>query len=580
MKKSLLLICIFIFILMSFSYGQDSELKIYYNDELINFATKPIVKENIILVPMRQFFESLDANINWISETKQVLAYKGNMFIKLQIDNKEVHKNGKKLNLKHKPILNNQRTLVPIEFVAKTFDMSFNWDKEKNIIKINNKYRDNVYSLLGKTFFKKYYIENEQVEFSLPSTWKKVSDNKYEYNYLDLRKLQLNISNDFLNDLSLQEHIENTKEKLSSDISILEEKNVSINDINFKKIFIEKENDNSKSVLYFFTYKNKVYLFNFSYQGKIDDQDALSIIKKIINSVSISTLSINENNEHYIEFLNFFKYNFDLKSDLYANKSINNYFDFEGTVKSKTVKNIFVTVSKNNKSRDYKIPIKNNSFSKKIYTPFGLGKHNVTVTLNNLNKNLNNKSIITLNNENSNVIMKFSVLNLENKKMLYLLSNQLVLSDNNEIKSAANLISINDETKYEQSRSIYEWIIQNFDLINKNKEKENLNDSLTTFNQSEGTNLELNLLYTSLLRSLNIPARIRKLHDNENNLHYQTEIKINGQWILTNLYKEFQHKKKQEFSDFIYFDIYDQNYFDKFKAKNQSKDLLNIIMKY
>lgn len=578
MKKLLFLICILIFISMSFTYGQDSKLEIYYNDELINFATKPVIKEDIILVPMRQFFESLDANINWIPETKQVLAYKGNMFIKLQINNKEVYKNGKKLDLKHKPILNNQRTLVPIEFVAKTFDMSFNWNKEKNIVKINNKYRDNVYSLLGKTFFKKYYIENEQVEFSLPSTWKKVSDNKYEYNYLDLRKLQLNISNDFLNNLSLQEHIENTKSQLSSNISIIEEKNISINDINFKKIFIEKTETNSKSVLYFFTHKNKVYLFNFSYEGKISDQDALSLIKKIINSVSISTLSINENNEHYIEFLNFFKYKFNLKSDLYANQSINNYFNFEGTVKSNKLKNIFVTVSKNDRSRDYIIPIENNKFSKKIYTPFGLGKHNITVSLNNLNKNLNNKSIITLNNKNSNVIMKFSVLNLENKKMLYLLSNQWVLADNNEIKSAANLISINDETKYEQAQSIYEWIVQNFNLINK--ENENPNDSLKTFDESKGTNLELNLLYTSLLRSLDIPARIRKLNDNENNLNYQTEIKINGQWIITNLYKEFKYKEKKEFSDYIYFDIYDQNYFDKFKVKNQSKDLLNKILKY
>ncbi|MGM0379006.1 MAG: stalk domain-containing protein [Bacillota bacterium] len=580
MKKTLFLICILILIIMSFSFGQDSELEIYYNDELIKFATKPIIKDDIVLVPMRQFFESLDANINWISDTKQVLAYKGNMFIKLQIDNKEVYKNGKKLNLKHKPILNNQRTLVPIEFVAKTFDMSFDWDKEKNIIKINNKYRDNVYSLLGKTFFKKYYIENEQVEFSLPSTWKKISDNKYEYNYLDLRKLQLNISKDYLNDLSLKEHIENTKEKLSSDISILEEKDVSINDINFKKIFIEKNENNSKSVLYFFTYQNKVYLFNFSYQGKIEDQDALSLIEKIINSVSISTLSINEKNEHYIEFLNFFKYKFNLTSDIYANKSINNHFHFEGSIESNKIERIFVTVSKNDRSREYIIPIKNNKFNKKIYTPFGLGKHNVTVTLDSLDESLKNKSIITLNNKNSSIIMKFSVLNLENKKMLYLLSNQLILSDNNEIQSAANLISINDETKYEQAESIYEWVVQNFNLIEKNKEKENLNDSLTTFNKSEGTNLELNLLYTSLLRSIDIPTRIRKLRDNEKNLHYQTEMKINGKWIITNLYEEFKYKKKQEFSDFIYFDIYDQNYFDRFKVKNQSKDLLNIIMKY
>src|SRR6056297_2486476 len=119
--KKITIILILILIIGSVSYANEvdnNSIDIYYNDEEINFATEPIIKNNLLMVPMRQFFESFDANVNWINETRHVLAYKGNTFIKLQIDEPISYNNGKKVTLKYPPIIEDSRTLVPVEFVA------------------------------------------------------------------------------------------------------------------------------------------------------------------------------------------------------------------------------------------------------------------------------------------------------------------------------------------------------------------------------------------------------------------------------------------------------------------------------
>jgi hypothetical protein len=261
--KKITIILMFILIIGSVSYANEVEnnnVTIYYNDEEINFATEPIIKNDLLMVPMRQFFESFDANVNWINETRHVLAYKGNTFIKLQIDEPVSYNNGKKVTLKSSPIIEDNRTLVPVEFVAKTFDMTLNWSEDRRRLDIKNKYRDNIYSYLGETFFKKYYLRNEEIEFSLPHNWSKESDNKYSVShYGGLQKYELSISSGYLNELSLDEYIQNIQDSIQKNnlnqMIFSKLSTVEFNDITFKVMHVsspENEDNKIKKILYFF----------------------------------------------------------------------------------------------------------------------------------------------------------------------------------------------------------------------------------------------------------------------------------------------------------------------------------------
>lgn len=74
------------------------------------------------LVPMRALFEKLGAEIEWIQETKTVIAKTSDTFIELSIDCKIAKKDGKDIELAVEPKVINKATYIPLRFVAEAFN--------------------------------------------------------------------------------------------------------------------------------------------------------------------------------------------------------------------------------------------------------------------------------------------------------------------------------------------------------------------------------------------------------------------------------------------------------------------------
>jgi hypothetical protein len=304
-----------------------------------------------------------------------------------------------------------------------------------------------------------------------------------------------------------------------------------------------------------------------------------------MNSLRISTLTINRDKEHYLEFKKFFDLGINLETELYANMDTNNEFTFEGTLTKDYVNELHVIVEKNSQRKIFDIPVEDGTFKEKIYTPFGLGKHNITVLYNgDINKNYNNQSIITLNRNDSPVIMQFSVVNLADDNILYLIPSELVTSKDKDLNSAAKIITINQDNSFDEAKSLYKWIFNNISLVketettnelSENDDSIKLKNSKEVFDSSEGSKLELNILYTALLRSIEIPARIVKRETINKEIFYQTEIYLNGRWIITDIATEMTTQNNDKYSNTNYFNIYDQNYFDQFAYENSSKIILD-----
>ncbi len=89
---------------------------------------------NRTMVPMRKLFELLGATVDWNGVTKNITATKDDTTIVLQIDNDiaQIIKNNvtKNVTLDSKPIIVENRTLVPLRFISESLGKQVGWDTE------------------------------------------------------------------------------------------------------------------------------------------------------------------------------------------------------------------------------------------------------------------------------------------------------------------------------------------------------------------------------------------------------------------------------------------------------------------
>ena len=136
MKKFILALCF----ILSFSSVVMAGVTVELNGETINFTDEngftvnPQIINSRTMVPLRKIFETLGAQIEWYGETETVIATKGDTIVKLQINNPiaEVTKNGvtEKITLDSKPVIVENRTLVPLRFISESLEKQVAWDQE------------------------------------------------------------------------------------------------------------------------------------------------------------------------------------------------------------------------------------------------------------------------------------------------------------------------------------------------------------------------------------------------------------------------------------------------------------------
>lgn len=163
-------------------------VNVQLNGDMLDFTDSNgnVVNAQIInsrtMVPLRKIFESLSAEIEWEDSTKTVFATKGNISIKLQINNSvaEVTKNGvvKKIILDSKPVLVEGRTLVPMRFISESLEKQVAWDPStQTAIIIDYDYFENKLTeksqLLGK-FISKNDFQN--INFSITKNYQDLLD--------------------------------------------------------------------------------------------------------------------------------------------------------------------------------------------------------------------------------------------------------------------------------------------------------------------------------------------------------------------------------------------------------------------
>ena len=146
-------------------------------------GTAPVVVNGRTLVPIRAIVESFGGEVLWDDSTKSITLKLEDDTITLYVNKKTAHLNGKSKTLDVAPAIINERTFLPIRFVAEGFNLGVAWnDKSKTVSIVRNGFDDEEYNYLmsvlppytsspyavinnNKPFFKDYELIESSFEY-------------------------------------------------------------------------------------------------------------------------------------------------------------------------------------------------------------------------------------------------------------------------------------------------------------------------------------------------------------------------------------------------------------------------------
>lgn len=107
-----------------------SLITVTVNEKIIDFDQPPTIIDGRTLVPLRAIFEALGATVDWNGDTQTVTSKQGKTTITLTINDNKMYKDGKAITLDVPAQMMNDRTLVPVRAVAEAFGCDVDWDSE------------------------------------------------------------------------------------------------------------------------------------------------------------------------------------------------------------------------------------------------------------------------------------------------------------------------------------------------------------------------------------------------------------------------------------------------------------------
>lgn len=172
MKKFIITLATMLTMLLICTTTFASNVYVQLNGEIVDFTDSngnrvdAQIVNSRTMVPLRKIFELLGATVEWDNDTRTASAQKDAISIKLQIDNPiaEVSNNGeiRKIELDSKPILINDRTMVPLRFISESLGKQVAWDtREQTAIIIDYDYFANQIKKKSPMLYKAITTESD-----------------------------------------------------------------------------------------------------------------------------------------------------------------------------------------------------------------------------------------------------------------------------------------------------------------------------------------------------------------------------------------------------------------------------------
>lgn len=343
MKKSLIFLAvIFALILILlitaniiYKY-EETGIKVYLDDKEVLLYQEPIIKDGILMIPIRKISETLGARVKWIKSNEEVVIDNGFNELKLKIKDKQCYLNNKLVELDVTPKIKflTNTTVVPLKIVEDTLMLKSSFDEKEKTLKLytkwsqeklNNSNKERLRNALLN--FKVKEIEGQLIRHRI----EQVQDYKYA-EYL-LTELERKEQEEYLETDSINYE---GKIKMFNYVNRMEEseyeENIKVID-NTLFAFIEDESGNTNWYRVMkFENKQDTKLFDsfrsmYGYSILINFIDETNVYKAIIDGKEITKYVLYTEmpektllKELYLNYLNIIKIN-DLTIEVYINNN-------------------------------------------------------------------------------------------------------------------------------------------------------------------------------------------------------------------------------------------------------------------
>ena len=132
--------------------------------------TSPVVVDGRTLVPVRAIVESFGGNVNWNSSSRTVTLSLNQDEINMAIESNTAYLNNTPYTLDVAPTVINERTMLPIRFIAEGFNLGVAWNSEtQKVYIVKNTFSDDDYtdliSIIPEYSYSPYVQINDNIPF-------------------------------------------------------------------------------------------------------------------------------------------------------------------------------------------------------------------------------------------------------------------------------------------------------------------------------------------------------------------------------------------------------------------------------
>ncbi len=106
-------------------------------NKLTGLKIPPIVLNNFTLVPAREVFEAMGATVEWKKDLEQVYVKYNDKLVVIPIGSTKAYVNGQATTMQTAAKIINNKTMIPLRFVATSLGMQVSWDTKTRVADID-----------------------------------------------------------------------------------------------------------------------------------------------------------------------------------------------------------------------------------------------------------------------------------------------------------------------------------------------------------------------------------------------------------------------------------------------------------
>ncbi len=150
MKKTILIFMLILSVVASTvtafaSFG----IKLFINGSEVKTDIAPMIVNDRTMVPARVVFEQLNANVEWLDKSRQVVITTEDITLVFKIGSDVATVNNEEFKMDCAPMIVEDRTMIPIRFVSEKLGYTVLWDDVTKKVTINSPVKDESYEVLS-----------------------------------------------------------------------------------------------------------------------------------------------------------------------------------------------------------------------------------------------------------------------------------------------------------------------------------------------------------------------------------------------------------------------------------------------